>query len=63
MPPKITVGTHFHARLAIKSNPVFLPIDEEAPWVLLPSSFYLLSSGIVQPETTCFCILKVADQV
>ena len=46
-----------------KSTPVFLPADEEASWLLLPSSVSLLSSITVQPENTYSCILKVIGQV
>ena len=35
-----------------KTTPVFLPIDVEASWSLLPSSVSLLSDGKVQPENT-----------
>ena len=46
-----------------KTIPVFLPVDGEASWSLLPSSVSLLSGGILQPEYTYFCILKVTGQV
>ena len=42
---------------------VFLPADGEASLLLLPSSISLLSGGIVQPENTYSCILKVTGQV
>ena len=32
-----------------KTTPVFLPADEEASWLLLPSLVSLLSGGTVQP--------------
>ena len=35
-----------------KTTPVFLPIDVEASWSLLPSSVSLLSDSKVQPENT-----------
>ena len=46
-----------------KTTVVFLPADEEASWLLLPSLISWLSGGIVQPENTYFCILKVTGQV
>ena len=46
-----------------KTTPLFLPVDGEASWLLLPSSVSLLSGGIVQPENTYSSILKVTDQV
>ena len=46
-----------------KTNPVFLPADGEASWLLLPSSVSLLSGGTMQPENTYSCILKVTGQV
>ena len=42
-----------------KTTPVFLPADEEASWLLLPSLVSLLSGSRVQPENTYFYILKV----
>ena len=39
-----------------KTTPVFLPVDEEVSWLLLPG-------GTLQPENTCSCKLKVTDQV
>ena len=39
-----------------KTTPVFLPVDEEASWLLLPG-------GTLQPENTYSCKLKVTDQV
>ena len=62
-PPEIAVGTHFHVRYGTKTIPVFLPVDGEVSWSLLPSSVSLLSSGTVQPENTYSCILKVTGQV
>ena len=35
-----------------KTTPVFLPVEGEASWSLLPSSISLLSDGNVQPENT-----------
>ena len=35
-----------------KTTPVFLPIDVETSWSLLPSLVSLLSDGKVQPEDT-----------
>ena len=46
-----------------KTTPVFLPVDGEASWSLLPSLVSLLSGGTVQPENTYSCILKVTGQV
>ena len=46
-----------------KTTPVFLPIDVEASWSLLPSSVSLLSDGKVQPENTYSSNLKVTGQV
>ena len=62
-PPEIAVGTEFHARHGTKTIPIFLPVDGEASWLLLPSSVFLLSGGTVQPENTYSCILKVTGQV
>ena len=45
-----------------KTNPVFLPVDGEASWSLLPSLVSLLSGGTVQPENTYSRILKVTGQ-
>ena len=42
-----------------KTTPVFLPVDREASWLLLPSSVSLLSGGTVQPENTYSCILSL----
>ena len=46
-----------------KTTPVFLRVDGEACWSLLPSSVSVLSGGTVQPENTCSCILKVTGHV
>ena len=46
-----------------KTTLVFLPADEEASWLLLPSSASLLSGSTVQPENAYSCILKVTGQV
>ena len=46
-----------------KTTQVFLPTDGEASWLLLSSLVSLLSGGIVQPENTYSCILKVTGQV
>ena len=46
-----------------KTTAVFLPADEEASWLLLPTSVSLLSGSIVQPEKTYSRILKVTGQV
>ena len=45
-----------------KTTPVFLPADEKASQLLLPSSVSLLSGGTVQPENTYSSILKVTVQ-
>ena len=42
---------------------VFLCVDGEASWLLLPSLVSLPSGGTVQPENTYSCILKVTVQV
>ena len=54
IPPEIAVGMYFHSmrEYGTKTTPVFLPIDVEASWSLLPSSVSLLSDGKVQPENT-----------
>ena len=62
-PPEIVVGARFHAQHNTKITPVFLPVDGEASWLLLVSLVSLLSSGIVQPENTYSCVLKVTGQV
>ena len=41
---------------------VFLSADAESSWLLLPILASLLSGGIVQPENTYSCILKVRGQ-
>ena len=46
-----------------KTTPVFSNAYREASWSLLSSLFSLLSSGIVQPENTYSCILKMTGQV
>ena len=46
-----------------KTTPLFLPVDGEASWLLLPSSVSLLSGITVQPENTYSCILKATGQV
>ena len=48
---------------ATKTILVFLPIDGEACWLLLPSPVFLLSNGTVQPENTYSSIFKVTGQV
>ena len=53
-PPEIAVGTHFYAQRGTKIISVFLPADEEASWLLLPSSV---------SKNTYSCILKVIGQV
>ena len=58
-PVEIAVETHFHVRHGTIATLVFLPADEEASWLLLPSLVFLLSSGTIQPENTYSCILKV----
>ena len=54
---------HFHAQHGAKTIPVFLPADEEASWLLLPSLVSALLGSTVQPENTFSCILKVTGQV
>ena len=46
-----------------KTTPAFLPADGGASWLLCPSLVSLLSGGIVEPENTYSCILKVTGQV
>ena len=46
-----------------KTNPVFLPADGKASWLLLSSSVPLLSGSTVQPENSYSSILKVTRQV
>ena len=46
-----------------KTNPVFLPADGQASWLLLSSSVSLPSDGTVQPENTYSRIVKVTGQV
>ena len=46
-----------------KTTLVFLPVDGEASWSLLPNSVSLLSGSTVQPKNTYSCILKVTGQV
>ena len=41
-PPKIIVGTHFHARHDSKTTLVFLPADGEASWSQLQNSLLTL---------------------
>ena len=61
-PPKIIVGTHFHAQDVTKTTSVFLPADGEASWSPLSSLVSLLSGSTVQPENIYSCILKVTGQ-
>ena len=56
-------NSHRDTLLWTKSTPVFLPADEKASWLVLPSSVSLPSDGTVQPETTYSCILKVNGHV
>ena len=46
-----------------KTTLVFLSVDGEASWSLLPSSVDLLSGATVQPENTYSRMLKVTGQV
>ena len=46
-----------------KTTPVFLCVDEEASWSLLPSLVSLRSGGTAQPENAYSRILKMAGQV
>ena len=46
-----------------KTTPVFLPVDGEASWLLLPSLVSLQSGGTVQPGNLHSGILKVTGQV
>ena len=46
-----------------KTTLVFLPVDGEVSWSLLPRSVTLLSGSTVQPENTYSSILKVTGQV
>ena len=46
-----------------KTIPVFLPVDGEVSWLLIPGSVSLLSDSTVQPENTYRCILMVTGQV
>ena len=63
-PPKIAVGTHFHAQHSTRTTLVFLPADGKACWLLLPSSVCSLSSGGTVPlENTYSCILNVKGEV
>ena len=62
-PPEIAIGRHFHVGHGTKPVLVLLPCDGEASWLLLPSWVSLLSVGIMQPENTYSCILKVTGEV
>ena len=62
-PSEIAVGTHFHVQYGTETTSVFLPADGEASWSLLAGSVSLLSGGLVQPENTYSCILKMIGQV
>ena len=55
--------THFPAQYSTKTTLVFLPVDGEASWLILPNSVSLLSGSTVQPKNTYSCILKVTGQV
>ena len=46
-----------------KTTAIFLPVDGEASWSLLPSSASLLSGGTVRSENTYSRILKVTGQI
>ena len=52
-----------HACHGTKTISLFLPIDGEASWLLLPDLVSLLSGSTVHPENTYFGILKVTGQV
>ena len=62
-PPETAAGANFYVQHGTTTIPTFLPADEEASWLLLPSLMSLLSGGTVQPENTYSCILKMAGQV
>ena len=49
---EMAVGTHFREQHGTKTTLVFLHVDREISWCLLPSSISLLFDGKVQPETT-----------
>ena len=63
-PPEIAAGTHFQRKHGFITTLVFLPVDGEASWSLLPSSISVLSGYTVKPENTYYSsILKVTGQV
>ena len=62
-PPDIAVGIQFHARHGTETILVFLLADGEASRLLLPVFVSSLSRGVVQPENTYSCILKVTGQI
>ena len=43
-----------HEHHGFKIAPVFVPVDREVCWLLLPSSVSLLLGSIVQPEVTSY---------
>ena len=46
-----------------ETTPIFLQVDGEASWSLLPSLVVVLTGGTVQSESTYSCILRVIGQV
>ena len=60
--PKTAVGTYVHAEDITTFTLAFLPTDEEASSLLLPSSVPLLSGSRDQPENKYLCILSVIGQ-
>ena len=51
-----------HMEHGTKTILLFLPVDGEVSWSLLPSSVSLLSGSTVQPESTHSCILRMPGQ-
>ena len=51
-PPEIAVGRTSMREHFTKTTSLFLPVDGEASWPLLPVSVSLLSGGTVQPGNT-----------
>ena len=60
--PGIALQIHFLALHGNITTTAILPAEEEASWLLLPSSVFSLSGSTFQTESTYFCILKVAGQ-
>lgn len=59
------MGSHFHANDGLKAASVYLPIDEEASWLVLPGSVSVPSIIRVQPgnKVVYSYILTATDEL